>query len=129
MLWGKAMLNKALLLVSGKKKVPTFTLDLTNLSPDYFAGGMLNFDNNYQTLQAGKVYSIENTRLDYVDTAGTSTVDMPYEAKRLLVTTNINSFTESAGSGGFFTFYFAPLDITKDAYVKVTYPEGYVGGG
>lgn len=103
---------------------------MTNLSPDYFAGGYLHFDNKHQALQAGKAYSIENARLDYVDTAGTSTVDMPYEAKSLLVTTNINSFTESAGSSnGFFTFYFAPLDITKDAYVKVTYPEGYVGGG
>ena len=121
------MLNKAMMLLSKKEKGPMFTVDLTELKPEHFKMAYFNYDGGHlEITDVGMKHAVENSRLDYVVEQMTFTADMHHEVmygSSTIETNNVAYWTETSGvAENFGTFYCAPMDTSKDAYIKFISP-------
>lgn len=121
------MLNKAMLLLSKKEKSPMFTVDLTELKPEHFKMALFAYDGDYiEIIDVGMKHAVENSRLDYVAQQMTFVADMHHKVmygSSTIETNNVAYWTEASGvAQNFGTFYCAPIDTSKDAYIKFISP-------
>ena len=128
------MLNsEALLLKTAKDSdgggtvVPFFTVDLTDVSDSKLGeNSFFCYNGGFNTVVAERSISIENSWLDYVDMQSTLVLELyvgkTQQNKPTLEMTNVDYWTETAASSSnFWTSYFYPLDLSKDALLKVSY--------
>ena len=121
------MFNKAALLTSGKEKSPMFTVDLTEVKPEHFKKAYFAYDGDVmEIIDVGMKHAVENSRLDYVLEQMTFVADMHWRlmyGSGSVETNNVAYWTETSGvAQNFGTFYCAPIDTSKDAYIKFISP-------
>ena len=136
------MLNKALMLASGgKKKGPMFTIDLTDLAPEYIGNfWFMTKDGTSVSLVAGEAVSLPYSLLD-LDSVPTGMsgelqigfMEISDDISPSISVENAGYWTERGASFNWSStcYYIGPIDVTKSSYIKFAYQDqgDHSGGG